>query len=266
MSPLILRCADSQLTVSPFGAQALSWQVAGEERLWLSLNADLDGHRPIRGGVPLCFPWFGNVAQGPSHGFARTRVWQVEGQSQTADRAKLVLQLKHDAETESLWPHPFRAEMTYTLEANRLHMALTVANPGTQPFSYTAALHSYLRTDTSQLRLAELAGLPYHDKLADADCLFEDGANAALPPIPVDAIVPGLSHCRLAQGNDILQIDNQGHDAAVIWNPGPDHGIGDVHFGGEQAFICIESAHTLTPITLATGQRHTLSQTLTINA
>ncbi|MBW3141495.1 D-hexose-6-phosphate mutarotase [Ferrimonas balearica] len=264
MSPLILHCADSQLTVSPFGAQTLSWQVAGQERLWLSLDADLDGHHPIRGGVPLCFPWFGKAAQGPSHGFARTRLWQVAEQSQTDDHAHLVLSLEQDADTEALWPHPFRAEMAFTLKANALQLALTVTNPGLAPLSYTAALHSYLCTDVAQLRITELAGLPYHDKLTNADSLFEDGPDAALPPIPVDAIVPGLSNCRLAQGNDILEIDNQGHDAAVIWNPGPDHGIGDVHFGGEQAFICIESAHALTPVTLAPGQRHTLSQTLTV--
>lgn len=262
MSPLILNVADSQLTVSPFGGQALSWRTGGQERLWLSQEADITGTLPIRGGVPLCFPWFGKGATGPSHGFARTSQWQPLPPEHSASEARLTLTLQDSERTRALWPHGFRAAISHTLTANALEMALTVTNTDDHPWAYTAALHSYLAADATTLSLPALAGRPYLDKLENADRRFDEGPGAALPPIPVDAIVPGLETMTLAQGGSTLRIQNHGHDATVVWNPGPDHGIADIHAGGESAFICLESAIALAPLTLAPGQSHTLSQRL----
>lgn len=265
MSPLSLRCADSLLTVSPFGGQALSWQVNGEEQLWLSRDADLSGHHPIRGGVPLCFPWFGKAASGPSHGFARTSLWQVIEQLSTPTEVRLVLALRDSESTLALWPHHFEATISYTLTPDTLAITLRVTNTDDQPWAFTAALHSYLQAEVATLHLPALSGLPYHDKLENADRLFDDGPDAKLPPIPVDAIVPGLAQLALRQRDTSLQIHNRGHDATVVWNPGPAHGIGDVHFGGEQEFICLESALALEPLRLEPGSSHTLAQSLSIS-
>ncbi|MBY6188542.1 D-hexose-6-phosphate mutarotase [Marinobacter hydrocarbonoclasticus] len=264
MSPLSLRCADSVLTVSPFGAQALSWTSKGADRLWLSQTADLSGRLPIRGGVPLCFPWFGKKPDGPSHGFARTEHWQVVEQVESGKQALLTLELSDSERTRAVWPHRFRARMQFVLRADQLAMALTITNTDHHAWSFTGALHGYFATEVAGLNLPELAGLPHIDKLAKSESLFDDGPGAPLPPIPVDAIVPGLTTLRLPQGASWLHLENRGHDATVVWNPGPNPGIGDLHPGGEAQFLCLESAWVLEPKVLKPGESHTLGQRLTV--
>ncbi|NUN92636.1 MAG: BatD family protein [Verrucomicrobiae bacterium] len=132
--------------ISLFGAQLLSWTPAGgEDRLYLSPKAVFDGQTAIRGGVPLCFPQFAGEGPLPKHGFARNKQWAVSGSRAGKDFAVTTLQLVDDADTRALWPHAFAAEMSISIGGGRLDMELEVTNTGDAPFSFTAALHTYLK-------------------------------------------------------------------------------------------------------------------------
>ena len=111
----------STAIVSRLGGQVLSWTTPdGRERLFLSERARFDGSAPVRGGIPVCFPQFGELGSLPKHGFVRTMAWSVAAERCGDDYALVTLELAADEATRALWPHSFLAEITVMLEADRL--------------------------------------------------------------------------------------------------------------------------------------------------
>jgi len=168
----------------------------------------------VRGGVPVCFPWFGKDPDGrPAHGFARNVDWRLAERS--AERA--VFALEDDVASRALWPHRFRAELAVRLD-DAVNIAFTVANTDDTPFTFTYALHSYFAADAT--RAVDVEGLVTVDGYLDE--IFQD--------------VPDLLTVRDAGS----RIDVDAHDmtSAVVWNPGPNT-MPDV---GEQwrEFVCVE--------------------------
>lgn len=167
---LRLRSGDgASALISPFGAQVLSWRPAGgRERLFLSARAALDGRSPIRGGVPLVFPQFAKLGPLPAHGLVRTAQWQVLGLRDGAEGASITLALQDDAASRALWPHAFACQLSVGLASASLAITWRVHNPGTQAFSFQAALHTYLQlADADQAQIDGLAGAAYLDRWAD---------------------------------------------------------------------------------------------------
>ncbi|MBP6308561.1 MAG: D-hexose-6-phosphate mutarotase, partial [Burkholderiaceae bacterium] len=140
--------------VALHGAQVVSWQSGGRERLYLSPKALFDGRSAIRGGVPVCFPQFNARGSLPKHGFARTLPWAlvpklVAGASPPGsdDGAQVCLQLCATDDTRALWPHAFETVLTVSLQPRSLQVALKVDNTDVQPLQFTGALHTYLAVD-----------------------------------------------------------------------------------------------------------------------
>ncbi len=126
-----------------------------------------DGQSPIRGGIPVCWPQFNLRGPLPKHGFARTLPWTAEPQADDR-RDTAVLVLRDGAATRALWPHAFRARLTVTLAARSLRVALAIDNMGGEPWSFAAALHSYLRVDeATEARLEGLQGANRWDAVRD---------------------------------------------------------------------------------------------------
>ncbi|SHI16199.1 D-hexose-6-phosphate mutarotase [Ferrimonas marina] len=251
-----LQCGPDSLRLCEFGGQVLSWCSAGKERLWLSPLADDSGSKAIRGGVPLCFPWFGGRPGLPSHGFARTRRWQLLRLEQGEQQAQAKLAFSEDDHTLALWPYRFQLTLTVTLRPGELDLALTLHNTGTESWDFTAALHTYLgmAPDTP---LPELVGRHYFDKLSDGQ---DKEFLQPIAPNPIDAIVPGLGRIDAAG----LSLHNHGSDATVVWNPGPSgaKALADVPDAAFAEFLCLESAVALQPVTLAAGAQYQLGQRL----
>ncbi|XP_035662487.1 putative glucose-6-phosphate 1-epimerase [Branchiostoma floridae] len=97
------------------GATVLSWKVAGKDVLFQSREAIYDNQAPIRAGIPIAFPHFGQWEAGPTHGFARTSRWKLEEgpQKDSNGNATVVYSLVDTEETRRLWNHKFK--LTYTL-------------------------------------------------------------------------------------------------------------------------------------------------------
>ena len=121
----------SSATISPFGAQVIKWAPTDHPPvLYLSPKAALDTSKPIRGGIPICWPWFNAHPEDedlPSHGIARTRFWTLASAESNGRSAKLIFNLTSDEETKKLFPHDF--DLTATIHiGDKLRVVLKQKN------------------------------------------------------------------------------------------------------------------------------------------
>lgn len=252
--------------ISLFGAQVLSWTPAGgEERLYLSPQAVFDGSTPIRGGTPVCFPQFAAEGPLPKHGFARNRAWRVESSRAGKDYAVATLRLEDDPATRALWPHAFAAEMSVSIGGGRLDMELEVENIGDTAFSFTAALHTYLKVrEVESLRIEGLRGLDYRDSAQGGTLKKETGVGVMIDD-EVDRIYHGAPPTLLVrEDHRAMGIHSENFPDVVVWNPW-EHKcaqFSDMPADGFRRMLCVEAAAVKTPIELAPGAEWWGRQTL----
>lgn len=257
-----LQAADgAEATVLLHGAHLVSWRPsaggqAGEERLFLSERAVYADGQAVRGGVPVIFPQFEKRGALPRHGLARTRSWEWVGRSGDDGHATVVFSLADDASTRAHWPYGFVAELTLSLQGSRLDMELAAENTGQQPFSFTAALHTYLRVDDlAHARLSGLAGLRYLDSTTGSEHI--ETAHVLSVEGEVDRIYFGVPPTLvLREPGRALAIEAMHFEDAVVWNPGPEKGaaLADMPEDGWRHMLCVEAAAIGRPVTLAPGQ------------
>lgn len=265
-----LKSSDSAFArINAHGAHVLSWVPAGgEECLFLSPKAEYRAGAAIRGGVPIIFPRFNETKfEGadnlPKHGFARTRQWEVA--SVTADSA--VFWLSENDQTRTLWPHRFLCEYTIHVGGNRLEMKLSVTNIDIKPFTFTAALHTYLRVeDVHKAGVIGLKGLVYRDSANGEKEVREESERVTFPG-EVDRLYLSVpSTLQLVDEKRTLSISSDGFPDAVVWNPGPEKcaKLADMEPDGYLRFVCVEAAAVAEPIQLAPGEIWHGVQTLSV--
>lgn len=267
---LKLAGAADRVLIALQGAQVLSWVGDGQERLFLSPKAAHDGHTPIRGGIPVCFPQFNQRGPLAKHGFARTMAWSAGAAGPLGQGgAQLALSLQDSEATRALWPHAFEALLTVELRPGALTVRLAVHNRGAQDLPFTAALHSYLRVpDVEQAALSGLAGLKYWDAAA-ADAAADTHpvqAGAVRFGMEVDRVYPRANEPLRLLG--ALQIDQDpAWTETVVWNPGPALGarLGDMAADSWRHMLCVEAAAIDAPVRVAPGQRWQAAQHLRVN-
>lgn len=252
------------------GAQVLSWVAGGKQRLFLSPEAAHDGHTPIRGGIPVCFPQFNQRGPLVKHGFARTLAWSAQAQNakQLADGGlELLLCLCDSEATRAVWPHAFEALLSVQLRPGALTVQLTVRNQGTQPLAFTAALHSYLHLPLAveQMQLQGLDGLTFWDAVADTHPV-QQGLLGFGPE--TDSVYPRPAQALQLQnttGAPWLEIAQDAlWSETVVWNPGPAlcAQLADMQPQGYQQMLCVEAAAIDAPVVLAPGQHWQAAQYL----
>ncbi|MFM4651043.1 D-hexose-6-phosphate mutarotase [Aeromonas bivalvium] len=251
--------------ISLFGGHVLSYQRHGEpDSLWLSDKAVLDGNKPIRGGIPLCWPWFGPAParvgdDKPAHGFARTSLWTLDGVSDHQDGTLVHLSLVADEATLALWPHAFALELD-VLVGKELSLVLTTRNTGKTPLTYNAALHTYLQISAPEAVSVTGLGAPYLDKLTGRNEL-QQGAltvTAAMDriyrqPEAMVAVQDGERATRVVSGNN---------DSVVVWTPWAQGAaaMADMSDDGYRTMLCVEAAITTDAgITVAPDEEHSFS-------
>jgi len=211
--------------------------------LWLSPNAIFAPGKAVRGGVPLCFPWFGPhalVANAPQHGFARIRTWRLVRAVGTGDTTELVFSLTSSSETLELYPHEFTAELLFSL-GESLSFELTVSNTGTSTMPVGWALHSYFPvSDTATATVPELVGSEYLDQTDNArikrlarNLDFSRHTDAVFTQSP-DAIT-------LVRPEGNIEISTENAPTTVVWNPcNLANTMADLGPGTQQQFVCVE--------------------------
>lgn len=223
--------------------------------------------KAIRGGVPICWPWFGaaDASLGdnlPAHGFARTSLWSVKNIKELTNGVEIELLLKDSEKTHKIWPYQFELTLKATL-TDTLKLQLISENTGQQPFSYGAALHTYLNISSPEA--CHITGLNKHyaDKLnAGQLCTGETSLQINGP---VDAIYQKSPAAITLHDSGLkrqLHITNSGNDSEVVWTPWIEgaQALADMPDDGYQTMICIESAITnVHGQSLTPGETHTLS-------
>lgn len=256
----------SSAIISKLGGQVLSWKTPdGRERLFLSEKAVFDGSQPIRGGVPVCFPQFASLGDLPKHGFLRTKTWTVSAERTGDDFALITLAVGDDEATRALWPHPFLAEITVMIEADRIDLELSITNTGAAPFEFTGALHSYIRlVQVEDAALEGLRGHDYRDAVNGNEIKRETGTEL-LVESEVDRVYFDVKRPQyLKAGNHSLGIQSQGFPDVVVWNPWVElcASLKDMPDDAWRQMLCIEAAAVREPVLLPAGEEWYGRQTL----
>lgn len=269
MEPIrLVHPSGSTAHVHPHGAHVTSWIPAGgTEALFLSRASKFEPGTAIRGGVPVIFPQFADQGPLPKHGFARTAQWAVAD----CQASRAVLQLRDDEATRAVWPHAFLAELAVELEETRLSMTLSVTNTDDAPFSFTGALHTYLRVaDVHRASVHGLRGISYRDKTRDGQTFTEE--DEALRIVgEVDRVyvrAPSALRVRDEAGGRTILVGSEGFPDAVIWNPGAENAatLPDMQAGEEREMLCVEAAQAAEPARIAPGEAWRGAQVLEIGA
>ena len=276
-----VRTARAELLLAQQGAQILSYQRDGEQPLiWLSPQAAYQRGQGVRGGVPICWPWFGDLRRNPLavqqqyqgdspapfHGLVRDLDWQLLG-IDSQDGA-VSLTFAFDTRTQPLpgWPHAAELRLSIRLD-QQLSLALDSHNLGRDSLAISQALHSYFAvSDIRQVRVAGLDGCPYIDTLQDWQRLQQQGELTFAgetdriyleTPARLDILDPAWQRR--------IRLHSSGTRSAVLWNPWIDKSQRLSQFASDawQGMLCIEHANVLDDIRLlAPGEQHRLELSL----
>ncbi|RYP44400.1 hypothetical protein DL768_009132 [Monosporascus sp. mg162] len=270
------------------GATVISWKDrAGNEKLWLSDAADLDGPKPVRGGIPLVFPNFGTTpdhpatAKLPQHGFARTSQWEFLGKSTSesspgkgpSDAAvKLDFGLASSTVDESLqglWTYSFSAIYSVTLSQEGLSTSIVITNDGNEPFEAQVLMHTYLRVkDITKVEVAGLDNSEYLDKVDAAKAKTQSGAvtiTGETDRVYTPAKGPSEPVVVSEGGEPVFNVVRDGLKDVVVWNPWVEKaaGIGDFEpKDGYKHMICIEAGSVRGWLKLEGGETFEGGQTI----
>lgn len=272
---------DSELLVAQQGAQILHYQ-HGEQPpiIWLSEQAGYSRGQSIRGGVPVCWPWFGDLKRNPqalqeqhanpggapAHGGVRNLDWQLLGIEQDGDSVRL--QFHFDSRQQALADWPQQAELQLDIRLDqRLHLSLTSRNHGTQPLHLSQALHSYFAvSDIRQARVLGLDGCRYIETLEDWQERRQEGVVqfcGETDRIYLD-VPPRLALVDNGWNRRIL-LESDSSRSAVVWNPWIEKAQRLSQFADDawQRMLCIETANIWDDcIALAPGASHSLNVSL----
>jgi len=260
-------------TICLQGAHVVSFRPKSQQvpLVWVSDAAKFAAGKSIRGGAPVCWPWFGphaSEAAFPAHGFARTVPWTVVGSRKRNDaKTEITLQLTDSDQTRAQWPHPTRLTLTVVV-GDRLDMHLATTNLGDKPVQIGEALHTYLQiSDVGAVKITGLEGSAFHDKVDNFAKKKQSGAVALKGEVdrvyvntPADCVIEDAGLKRR------IRIAKTGSQSTIVWTPWTEKAekMGDMGKGksgeGWREMVCVESANAMdNVVTVAPGETHTMT-------
>lgn len=229
------------------GAHLLAWQPTGEKPvLWLSEKSAFTAGKAVRGGIPICWPWFGPAGE-PAHGFARILPWTLTAHDENEESVMLTLVLESNEQTKKLWPHDFTLLARFRF-SDRCEIELEAHGD----FEATAALHSYFAVE--DIAWVEVSGLgnTFIDKVNNGQPGTSDNGRQTYPD-RVDRIHTQPDDCSVIvdkQGQRTLEVHHHYQTDVVTWNPGPELScsMSDMANEGYKTMVCVETAQVSTPV------------------
>ena len=255
-------------TISLQGAHLLGWKPHDQDDvIWLSKDATFAKGKSVRGGIPICWPWFGAHERNdsfPAHGFARTVLWQViNTQKLSSDETQITFRLSTnqlDKDIQKMWPQETVAEYRLTI-AETLTLELTTFNKSDETITIGQALHTYFNIeDISNTTVYGLEGKTYLDKTDNFNAKIQNGLitiNNEVDRVYLDT----ADDVTIDNKKRKIIIKKQGSHSTVVWNPGEDVAtkMGDLGEDGYQQMLCVESANAADDtINIDAGESYTL--------
>jgi glucose-6-phosphate 1-epimerase len=246
------------------GAEVTSWKLRGQEEvLFVSAASKWEDGRAIRGGVPICFPWFGNKAddpKAPAHGFVRAKPWQLDSIVQRGDAVTVSMSTGSDEGTRKLWPAEFRLLHRATF-GTELTLELEMTNTGASSLRFEEALHTYfLVGDVSKVRVRGLDGIHYLDKTEGNREKTQQGDVVIAKE--TDSVYLHTAHATELEDPSLrrrIRVSKENSFATVVWNPWAQKAKAMSDLGDDEwrQMICIETCNVAKhAVTLAPGQAY----------
>ncbi|EHZ2900433.1 D-hexose-6-phosphate mutarotase [Vibrio vulnificus] len=254
--------------ISLFGGHVVSYQPAGQaDVIWMSDKAVFDGKTALRGGIPVCWPWFGRIAA-PAHGFARTSEWELVEHRENDNGVIVELALFPTEELHNLWPHMFDVRLIVEI-GDELKVSLNILNIDDEAFTFSGALHTYLNVGDIEQTQTMGMGSEYIDSLKAGELCH--GGEVLQLTDTIDRVYTQPEKEIVVKDPVIertLYIENQGHNSAVLWNPWAQGtaDMADMSDDGYKTMLCVESTLHADSIiqgkTLNPGESHQLTTVL----
>jgi glucose-6-phosphate 1-epimerase len=249
------------------GAQVTAWRPAGEEEaIFVSGQSKWEDGRAIRGGIPVCFPWFrakSDDANAPAHGFVRTKEWDLESAQVSHDGAVVaVCATGSDEGSRQWWPYEFRLANRITV-GKTLGLALTVTNTGSTAFRFEEALHTYFRVgDVEQVEVRGLEGVSFLDNM-DGNRQKVQASRLKLTGPTDNAYIDsrGTAEIYDAALGRVVRTGKENSSTTIVWNPWRQGAAKLADLGDEEwrRMICVEASNILgSAISLDPGEEHTM--------
>ena len=254
-------------SLTRFGAHLLHWHPDPEKPpvFWAS-QVPYATPSPIRGGIPVCFPWFGARSGQPNHGIVRQNWWQHT--HTTIAGSTVHVSFSYQFNGDKNWPHSFALELTNTFLTDRgqLIQELVATNTAPAPQSLSVGFHSYLTVSAlANISIEGLSNVPYYDKTTG-----QNRQHSATPTFPfinecVDFVHHTNSSCTVIdqQYRRAVRLEKKAMDNWVVWNPGPTvNRFSDIPSNSAAQFVCVEPAQ-VSPVRVAAGCSLTVSHSIT---
>lgn len=254
------------------GAQLTSWQpVNAEEVLFLSQQSNWQDGHAIRGGIPVCFPWFRSKADTPSapaHGLVRTKEWRLESVKIDGESAVVICSTENDEATHRWWPHAFR--LVHKLSIGKsLRLELNITNTGQTSFQFEEALHTYFRVrQVEKVSIRGLDQIRYLDNV-DGNRKKTQSGDLILTAKTDNAYIDvhGAADLIDPTSGRTIRTEKENSATTVIWNPWQEGAVslGDLGNNEWREFACVEASNILgSAISLAPGQVHSMQAIISI--
>ncbi len=249
--------------ISLFGGHITHWQPHGQSPvLWLSDTSDDSGTKAIRGGIPVCWPWFAEHPEHGRHGLVRTALWELTDTKEESDITVVTLSCTINAPTD--WRYPTKIEQTIIV-GRTLDQTFKVHNTSAYSVKFAYALHNYLAVShIDTIDVTGLQNVPFENKITQSNSEGEpEQPNFAGP---IDRIYRTQNKIQLFDHtlNRYITLEQRTGNECVVWNPGVTaNKMDDIHKDGEKQFICLEAAHTQ-PLSLKPNESLSFGQRLTV--
>lgn len=238
----------------------------GNPVLWLSETSKFEYGESIRGGIPVCWPWFGlNKDESlPQHGFARTAMWELSYTNEIdVDTTELRFKLSYSTESLKLWQYKFKLEL-HVIVSDKLIAELKTTNIDDKPFSITQALHTYF--DISHISHVKIKGLDkksyldalsWEEKIQNGDITFNQEVDRVYQKVDGEIL--------LKDKNRTIHIQNEGSFSVVVWNPWINKckRMSAMKDDAYESMVCVESANAFDDVRVVKpNESHTLKTTI----
>lgn len=232
-------------SISLYGGQVLTWQPTDEKPVfWLSKDSHYSEGSAIRGGIPICWPWFGGYKDAGNHGFVRQQKWQLDDVIINDKSVDIILSWQ-GAGLSAVWPYPARLVQRLSF-GRQFTQVMEITNLSGEDVSYTGALHSYFVVSLPEnTHIKHLSNESFDCKLTGRTAQKDELENCKGP---IDRIYYNNDMANIVDTawDRVIEVTGYSSNQWVLWNPGADIAktMTDIHTKGENEYVCLEAANT----------------------